>query len=308
MGMGVGMSDGAPVSGFVAAAGVRLHFLDWGGDGPPLVLLPGLGQSAHVFRDLAAALADRMRVLALTPRAHGESDAPEGRYRVAMLAGDARAFLDALGIESAALGAHSFSGAVATRLAADHPERVSRIVYLDAVTDYAGMGGVQARSPARPPHLSPKADADAERAWLARYYYGAWSDALEADFQARPPRADAAHRRELLSPVVDDAAGHPAPYARLRCPTLALVAAESVDTVFGWLDAGDERRERARDYLATVRDPWRRAEVERFCREAPNARVVYVPGHHFLFVSSRDAVAREMRAFLLPSDREHASR
>ena len=49
--------SGTPTGAFVSRGGVRLHVLRWEGPGPALVLLPGLGQSAHVFRELAPALA-----------------------------------------------------------------------------------------------------------------------------------------------------------------------------------------------------------------------------------------------------------
>jgi pimeloyl-ACP methyl ester carboxylesterase len=296
------MSGDGPRSGCAAAGGVRLHYLDWGGDGEPLVLFPGLGQSAHVFRDLAPALADRMRVLALTPRAHGESDAPGGGYHVQALADDVGGFLDALGIGAASIVAHSFSGAVATRFAADHPGRVARLAYVDALTDFSTMGRVQFRNAVRPPPPPHDDDPEGEREWLRRYHYGAWTDAIEADYRVRPAGGEAVRRHDLLAHLLDDAAGRPPPYALLRCPVLALVAGESVETQYGWLDAEDHgRRALARDYLDHVRGPWRRGAVERFRREAPHARVVTIPGHHFLFLSSRDAVVRELRAFLLPS-------
>ena len=295
--------EGGPRSGFAPVRGARLHYLEWRGGGEPLVLLPGMGQSAHVFRDLAPALADAFHVVALTPRAHGESDAPDDGYTVASFAADFEAFLDALGLDTIAVAAHSFAGTWATRFAAEHPGRVSRIVYLDALTDYAGMGRVLARNPVRPPPAPDGKGPHAEREWLERYHYGFWSSALEADFAARPAAAEAARRRELLSHLMDDAIRHPSWYAGLRCPALALVALESVATHFAWLDAADhERRSRAHDYLETVRAPWRRSAAERLLQEAPHARVVAVPGHHLLFVSSQGEVVREMRAFLLPPD------
>jgi hypothetical protein len=55
---------------------VQLEVLDWGGSGPALVLLAGLGDTAHVFDDFATALTARHRVLAITRRAHGRSSTP----------------------------------------------------------------------------------------------------------------------------------------------------------------------------------------------------------------------------------------
>jgi pimeloyl-ACP methyl ester carboxylesterase len=53
---------------FFDSNGVRLHFLDWGGGGRDLVLLGGLGATAHLFRGLAPRLAERFRVTAFTRR------------------------------------------------------------------------------------------------------------------------------------------------------------------------------------------------------------------------------------------------
>ena len=63
-----------PSDQFVTLDGVRFHYLDWGGDGDPLLLLAGLGCTAHVFAELAPHLTDRFRVLALTRRGHGLTD------------------------------------------------------------------------------------------------------------------------------------------------------------------------------------------------------------------------------------------
>jgi len=42
-----------PSDQFVTLDGIRFHYLDWGGDGDPLLLLAGLGCTAHVFAELA---------------------------------------------------------------------------------------------------------------------------------------------------------------------------------------------------------------------------------------------------------------
>ena len=72
--------------------GLRLHYLDWGGDGPPLVMLHGLTGHAHTWDHTAAALGDRYRVLALDQRGHGDSGwAPP--YGDGRMAEDLLAFL-----------------------------------------------------------------------------------------------------------------------------------------------------------------------------------------------------------------------
>src|SRR5271165_4559745 len=58
----------------VEIGGLRFHYTDWDGDGPPLVMLHGLTGHARTWDDTAAALSDRYHVLALDQRGHGDTD------------------------------------------------------------------------------------------------------------------------------------------------------------------------------------------------------------------------------------------
>ena len=119
--------------GFLEANGIRLHFIDHAGDGPALVLAPGLTANAHSFDGLmGAGLGNAARVIALDLRGRGESDAPSSGYSMEDHASDVLALLDALGLERVAMGGHSFGGLLTYWLAANHPERVERCVVIDA--------------------------------------------------------------------------------------------------------------------------------------------------------------------------------
>lgn len=63
--------------GYVKSAGVRLHYIDWGGSGRLMVLLADLGSTAHIYRELAPKFQSRSSVLALTRTGYGRSDRPE---------------------------------------------------------------------------------------------------------------------------------------------------------------------------------------------------------------------------------------
>src|SRR6476661_1597749 len=99
-----------PSDQFVVLDGVRFHYLDWGGDGDPLLLLAGLGCTAHVFAELAPHLSDRFRVVALTRRGHGLTARVPSDHGLDEGAEDARRLLDALGIERAHVAGHSMGG------------------------------------------------------------------------------------------------------------------------------------------------------------------------------------------------------
>ena len=98
------------------------------GDGPPLLLIHGLGYARWGWEPVADDLARSFRVLLFDNRGIGESDAPPGPYTVAELAGDALQVLDEAGVERAHVVGTSLGGMVAQELALSHPERVDRLV------------------------------------------------------------------------------------------------------------------------------------------------------------------------------------
>ena len=110
--------------------GIRLAYVEAGDpNGEPLLLLHGFTDSSRswtlrpaVPRPLPAAHPDQ--------RGHGASDAPECCYGSSQFAYDARLFLDALGVKRAAVAGHSLGSMVAISLAADFPDRVSKVILI----------------------------------------------------------------------------------------------------------------------------------------------------------------------------------
>ena len=96
------------------------------GEGEPLMLLHGFPDSNYVWRDVIPLLVNAgYKVIAPDLRGFGESDAPEGKehYDMELIAKDAIAILDALGIEKAKLVAHDWGSWIGWLLAGSHPER-----------------------------------------------------------------------------------------------------------------------------------------------------------------------------------------
>jgi pimeloyl-ACP methyl ester carboxylesterase len=129
--------------------GTRLHYLDWGGDGPVLLFLAGWGCTAHIYDHFAPRFVDQFHVLALTRRGHGQSDYPETGYDIDTLTEDMRQFMDALKIDRAIVAGHSLAGIELSHFAALHPERVLKVVFLDAAYDRASPAfkATQAKNP-----------------------------------------------------------------------------------------------------------------------------------------------------------------
>ena len=116
---------------------VKLEVLDWGGSGRPLVLLAGLGSTAHVFDDFAPKLTPEYHVYGITRRGFGASSAPDSGYSADRLGDDVLAVLDALKIEKPVLVGHSIAGEELSSVGTRHPERISGLIYLDAAYSYA---------------------------------------------------------------------------------------------------------------------------------------------------------------------------
>src|SRR5271167_378459 len=91
---------------------MRFHYLEWGADdAPPIVLLHGGHQSAHSWDLVSLHLAQRYRVLALDQRGHGDSEwARDVEYTNHTMALDAMAFLDAMALRRPILIGHSMGG------------------------------------------------------------------------------------------------------------------------------------------------------------------------------------------------------
>jgi non-heme chloroperoxidase len=116
---------------------VKLEVLDWGGTGRNLVLLAGLGSTAHVFDSLGPKLAAHHHVVGITRRGFGQSSAPQTGYDPRRLGDDVVAVLDALHITDPVLVGHSIAGEELSAISTYHPGRAAALVYLDAGGTFA---------------------------------------------------------------------------------------------------------------------------------------------------------------------------
>jgi pimeloyl-ACP methyl ester carboxylesterase len=120
----------------VEVAGHRVHYLAEGpANGPVVVLVHGLGGSAEHWRNLAPYLAQSgFRVYIPDLLGYGRSESPtDFSYSVHDEAAVVVGFMDALGLKQVELGGWSMGGWIAVLVAAQHPERVNRLMLFDAV-------------------------------------------------------------------------------------------------------------------------------------------------------------------------------
>ncbi|MBK8233415.1 MAG: alpha/beta hydrolase [Candidatus Eisenbacteria bacterium] len=119
----------------VQVNGAQLHYIDHGGTGPTMIFLAGLGNSAHIWDEFAPRFTDQCHVYAFTRRGFGESDQPDGGYDTCRLAEDVIALMDALQLTRATLVGHSVAGDELSEIGVRFPDRIDRLIYLDAAYD-----------------------------------------------------------------------------------------------------------------------------------------------------------------------------
>jgi len=160
-----------PRSSFYTARRLRLHYLEWGDPAaPPVILVHGGRDNAHSWDAIAAALAERHRVIVPDLAGHGDSEwTNSGDYPVNGYAFDIAHLITLLGIEKLPLVGHSLGGHIALRIAAARPEVVTRLVSIE------GMGP----PPAILAERAGMSQAEKVRQWL---------DAAEAIEPRRPKR------------------------------------------------------------------------------------------------------------------------
>src|SRR5213592_5120778 len=134
-----GMPPSARSTFIGVADSVQLEVVDWGGKGPTLILLAGMGHSAHVFDGFVPRLTSHLHVIGITRRGVGASSRPKHGYDSTTLVRDLIAVLDSLRLAMASFAGHSFAGSEMSILAARFPERVDRLIYLDSAFDYRQM-------------------------------------------------------------------------------------------------------------------------------------------------------------------------
>ena len=131
--MGDGSQPAPYTDGYVEARGVRLHYLDYGSAGRPVMLcLHGGAAHGHWFDFVASAFTRDYHVLALDHRGHGDSawvDPPAYTYED--YASDLAQVVDKLDLHDFVLVGHSMGGMVSLVYAATHPGRVAQLVVVD---------------------------------------------------------------------------------------------------------------------------------------------------------------------------------
>lgn len=301
-------------SDFVQVNGINLHYLDWGGKGDVLLFLAGMGCNAHIFDHLAPRFVDKFHVMALTRRGHGESDHPETGYDVDTLTEDLRQFLGAVGIEKVILAGHSMASVELSHFAALHPERVLKLIFLDAAYDRssASYKDMVEKSPwkkLQPPGLDIDYYSPEDYFTAMKRAYPSfkliWTEAMQEqslhEITMAPGGKIIDHMSEVITKAINDMLTSYVPEdSKINSPTLAFYSfSKGVNTISDeWMT--DEQKAELINHVETRENLWTRESIEQFQRNVPHAKIIEIPrGHHYCFIQQEELVYQEMRKFLL---------
>lgn len=121
----------------VEANGISMRYADEGpNDAPPIVFSHSLSAEIGMWNPQAAAFAGDYRVIRYDTRGHGGTDAPEGPYSLDLLADDAIAFLDALGLQDVHWVGLSMGGMIGQTVALKAPGRYRTLTLADTSSGY----------------------------------------------------------------------------------------------------------------------------------------------------------------------------
>jgi len=291
---------------------VQLEVLDWGGSGRPVVLLAGLGLTAHVYDGFAPKLAGGWHVYGITRRGYGASSRPATGYEAGRLADDVLAVIDALQLTAPVLVGHSVAGEELSSLGARHPDRIAGLVYLDAAADRTAKLDPQleeitrklsAAVPDGPsPSASDRKSFPAMQEYLQRVFGNALPEAeVRAEYVATAQGGVGSYRLpQWLGEAIKNGVQKP-DYAHIQAPALAIYAIpqSARDLTPAWVKGENPAMLAALNEEYPLLLAARKEQMTEFQNGVPHSRVVELPGaNHYVFLSNETDVLRELHNFL----------
>ena len=244
------------------ANGLRFHAVELG-QGAPVIAIHGLlvGNIASWYFTLAPVLRQRHRLLLYDLRGHGRSERPTQGYDLNTMTQDLHALADSFCSEPVTLIGHSYGALIALRFALKYPERVQRLVLIEAPlppADFGEITGFLKQDPtdmmqALPPSLRDAFEGGGRRSrnWLRTLAFLSQETNLLATLGEEPDIDD-----DILSTI--------------RCPTLCVFGSQSSCRPVG----------------------------ERLASLIPGARLVVLPGGHFLPTEQPAELGAAVEGFL----------
>lgn len=292
--------------GFAESEKIRLHYLDWGGDGPVLVLICGLGDTPFLFEHLAAQLSPRFRIIAYSRRNHCKSETDEQKYDNETLVADLKLLLDSLKIDKANLLGWSMGGNEITAFASRYPGRVDKLIYFEAGYDLSDGGFANLVSAIPKPFLPDSTimkSLDNYREWYHNFWFGdmEWNEILEANLKASINKnhdgsIGTIPNDNVFQSILKEAMNYRRTYELVEAPSLVIYTKSffhPADNEPGTIKLYDSLEN-------NIVSPWRLLNKKRIENELRNATIVEATkGSHtsFLFLSN-DFLVKTISSFL----------
>jgi pimeloyl-ACP methyl ester carboxylesterase len=291
---------------------VKLEVLDWGGPGRPLILLAGLGNTAHVFDRFAQKLTPSYHVYGISRRGFGESSVPvpgNGNYSADRLGDDVLAVIEALKIDRPILVGHSIAGEELSSIGSRHPEKVAGLIYLEAGYGCAfydrthGDLGIDTRELRRKLEVLDSAQGPRELIAVAQQLIDKDLPRIESDLKEALAYTHALTGPVPAMPAVQWPAAAPdarqailegeQKYNDIHSPVLAIFGLpHDMGTAY-------QNDPSARAVIEAYNKASTSAQAEAIEAGIPGAQVVRIPNaDHNIFVSNEADVLRAMNAFI----------
>jgi len=282
----------------------KIEILDFGGTGRPIFFLAGLGSTAHVFDDFAPRFTDSFHVYGLTRRGFGASQQTSGGYDTKTLTSDILDIIDSLQINKVILIGHSIAGNEISKFASTYPDRIEKVVYLDAAYDYASpsFGDLISNEP-QPPTATTIDSSSLDS------YSSYFKRVLGVTFPADEWKQSFVFYKEgkylkKLTPdsilvAIISGVEHP-DYKNITSPALAIYAVQtSARKMFPFYEKLDSISKMKADSLVFSFQKFSNVEQARFKKEVPNATVkLLVDAKHAVFISNPIDTEKMIRDFL----------
>ena len=269
-----------------------------------------MGCSAYIYNKFAPRFTNRFRVLALTRRGQGDSDIPETGYDADTLTEDIRQFMDQLHVEEAVLAGHSLAGVELTHFAATYPNRLEKLVYLDALDDRRAEMAIVEQNPLRNIKIQKEestprtveeyiADLKREAPRLAEIWSDLWDEEIAHNVKVNEAGIVVDKMPETVYEMMVEnlVRGYAPKRVEAEIPTLSIYAQKIPRLSNAYTE---EQKATFDQFHRDVEQPFFRSIISEFQERSPHARIVVIPdGHHYCFIAQEERVYNEMVNFLL---------
>ncbi len=281
-----------PSMKFVKGQGVTLNAAIWEGEAGPILCIHGITANCRCWDLLARSLSPGYRVIALDLRGRGRSDKPDTGYSIEAHIRDIRCVLDDLRIDRAVVMGHSLGAFIGLAFAAEHSERVQKLILVDGGGDLSKEQLDKVFTGIKPSldrlgQVYPGAAAYLSKMRQAPFIQP-WSHTIENYYRYEIEQAADGVRTNIAPAHIIEEADNirkvkcAAYYSRVTCKVLILRATEGLGNDGDLLLPGDV--------------------VTRMLREIPKSHCVNVSGsnHYGIIFQPHPERDRAIREFLQP--------